>query len=257
MDDAHPIALVGFTRFERSTLESSFRLAATRTPAYVLVDDPALARVLIVDSDDGFACAGTAARVARCIHIGKQGRQGELGHLARPINTMSLQRLLDACVEFAPPLPPPAVAPPPLPVLRRMDSVLVVDADQGRLRFMAECLSRFGFEVHLAHDGAEALQRAAATPLAFVFVDAALPVTDAYQTCRAIRKSASTFAQAAPVIAMCGEPGRMERLRAKMAGCDAYLERPLRHAALVELVGERIVTDMVVADTACAPLLLH
>jgi hypothetical protein len=49
----------------------------------------------------------------------------------------------------------------------------------------------------------------------------------------------------------------MERLRAKMSGCDAFLERPLQHAALVELIGERIVSDMVVADTACAPLLLH
>lgn len=256
MPDAHRVCLVGFTRFERSTLEVSFRLAGTRTPAYVLVDDPAQARVLIVDSDHAFACAGTASRIQRCVHIGRKGRQGELGHLARPINTTSLLRLLDACVEQAPALPLVVALPPPSP-LRRMDSVLVVDADEARLRFMTECLSRFGFEVHLARDGAEALQRAASTALAFVFVDSALPVTDAYQTCRAIRQRAEEQTRGTPVIAMCGEPGRMERLRARMSGCDAYLERPLHHAALVELIGERIVRDMVAADTACAPLLLH
>ena len=60
---------------------------------------------------------------------------------------------------------------------------------------MTACLSRFGSDVHLARDGAEALQRAESrTELAFVFVDAAL-------------------------------------------------------------IGERIVSDMVVAETACAPLL--
>jgi holliday junction DNA helicase RuvB len=248
-------ALVGFTAFERSTLEASFRLATTRKPAYELVEEPTGARVLVVDSDDAFACASTVERMARCLHIGRQGRAGELAHLKRPINTMSLMRLLDACIDHAPPQPHAVVFTPP-PPLRRMDSVLVVDADEARLRFMTECLSRFGFEVHLARDGSEAIQRAATTALTFVFVDAALELSDAYQTCRAIRQRASALTQTQPVIAMCGEPGRMERLRAKMSGCDAFLERPLQHDALVELIGERIVRDMVVADTACSPLML-
>jgi CheY-like chemotaxis protein len=257
MDEIHRVALLGFTAFERSTLEASFRLASTRRPAYELIDAAERARVLVVDSDDAFARMTSASRTHRCVHIGREGRVGELGHLKRPINTTSLLRLLDACVEHAPPLPPPPpVVAPPAP-LRRMDSALVVDADESRLRFMTACLSRFDFEVHLARDGAEALQRAESTALAFVFVDAALPVTDAYQTCRAIRLRAQARSQRTPVIAMCGEPGRMERLRSKMSGCDAYLERPLQHAALVELIGERIVSDMVVADTACALLLSH
>lgn len=239
--EIHRVGLLGFTAFERSALEASFRLAATRRPAYQLVDGVERARVLVVDSDDAFACAYSAARTHRCLHIGREGRVGELGHLKRPINTASLFRLLDACIEHAPPLPPPPpVVEPPAP-LRRMDSALVVDADESRLRFMTACLSRFGFEVHLARDGAEALQRAESTALAFVFVDAALPVTDAYQTCRAIRQRAEARSQRPPVIAMCGEPGRMERLRAWMSGCDAYLEKPLQH--------------VVVAETACAPLL--
>jgi twitching motility two-component system response regulator PilG len=83
---------------------------------------------------------------------------------------------------------------------------------------------------------------------------AALPVTDAHQTCRALRQRAEARSLRAPVIAMCGEPGRMDRLRAKMSGCDAYLERPLQHASLVDLIGERIVRNMVVADTVCSPL---
>jgi CheY-like chemotaxis protein len=257
MDAPYRVALVGFTAFERSTLEASFRLALTRTPAYELVDEPAQARVLVVDSDDAFACAHTAERVQRCLHVGRAGRDGELAHLKRPINTTSLFRLLDACVEQAPPVPPRPAAAVPRPTLRRMDSVLVVDVDEARLRFMTECLSRFGFDVHLARDGSEALQRAASTPLAFVFVDAGLEVSDAHQICRAIRQRASAITHAAPVIAMCGEAGRMERLRARMSGCDAYLERPLQHAALVELIGDRIVANMVVAETAYAPLTLH
>jgi CheY-like chemotaxis protein len=253
MDAPHRVSLVGFSAFERATLEASFRLAATRTPAYELVDDPARARVLVVDGDDAVACAQVEDRLARCVHVGHAGRSGELGRLQRPISTMSLFRLLDACIEHAPPAPAPPATIATAP-LRRMDAVLVVDGDDDRLRFMTECLSRFGFQVHLARDGSAALQRASTTPLAFVFVHSGLEVTDAYHTCRAIRQRARVICPKPPVIAMCGGPGRMERLRAKVSGCDAFLELPLRHETLVDLIGDRIVPNMVVAETACAPL---
>ena len=103
MDEIHRVDLLGFAAFERSTLEASFRLASTRRPAYELIDAAERARALVVDSDDASACAHSASQMHRCVHIGQEGRVGELGHLKRPINTTSLLRLLDACVEHAPP----------------------------------------------------------------------------------------------------------------------------------------------------------
>jgi two-component system, cell cycle response regulator len=295
MGTSFAVSLVGFSAFERSTLEAFFRLAARRTPSYAHVADPANANLVLVDADNAAAIAHPHGVTERSVYIGARGRAGQLGHMSRPINMMALLRLLDGCVASQSPaakppeavtLPPAAVRPlhavtapsPPsapkvielsaprarktLPAMladsaptsepppNRLDNILVVDDSDIALRFMANCLGRFGFEVHLSRSGEDALNRVAQEHFEFVFMDVTMPGLDGYQTCKLIKKRPYSDGRRAPTVVMLtSRGGLVDKMRGTLSGCDAYLTKPLQQDALLKVIGDRIVSDVREADT--------
>jgi two-component system, cell cycle response regulator len=277
MNKSFAVSLIGFSAFERSTLEAFFRLAARRSPSYVHVADAAQAQVLLVDADKAEAGAHPHADPARCVYVGAHGREGQLGHMPRPINMMLLLRLLDGCVALVPNAPSAAVvvaAAPvapvspvspkviPLQALRSapapqavapatpLDNILVVDDSDIALRFMANCLGRFGFEVHLARSGEEALNRVAEKPFEFVFMDVTMQGIDGYQTCKLIKKRPYPAGRRPPnVIMLTSRGGLVDKMRGTLSGCDAYLTKPLQQDELMKVIGDRIVSDVREAST--------
>ncbi len=286
MGSQHAVALIGFSAFERSTLESFFRLAARRSPSYSHTPDAARADLLLVDADSSEATSHALVNSGRCLFIGAAGRPGQLAHMPRPINMMALLKLLDGCaaaVRVAAPAPAPAAAASPvarspapaatvpvpapkvvaMPVTpptdsaappssrgRRMDHILVVDDSDIALRFMANSLGRFGFEVHLSRSGEEALTRVATTHYEFVFMDVTMPGIDGYQTCKLIKKRPYAAGRRAPTVVMLTSRGGMvDKMRGTLSGCDAYLTKPLQQDALLKVIGDRIVSDAAEADT--------
>jgi CheY-like chemotaxis protein len=265
MTPTHLVALIGFTPFERSTLDAFFRLAARRTPAYSPCPDPARAQFLLVDADSADAMAHPLARSGRCVFIGASGRPEQLGHMPRPLNMMALLRTLDTCVGAAarlPAVPAPSRAPKVTPIVaddvdtlppddeRDKDHILVVDDSDIALRFMANCLGRFGFEVHLAHSGEEALSRVAERSFDFVFMDVTMPGIDGYQTCKLIKKRPYADGRRPPsVVMLTSRGGMVDKMRGTLSGCDAYLTKPLQQDALMKVIGDRIVTSTAEADT--------
>lgn len=276
------VSLIGFSAFERSTLEAFFRLAARRSPSYVYEARVEQAQVVLVDADSAEAMRDALAVSERSIYIGAQGRPGQLAQMARPINMMALLKLLDACVpttaaNLPAPAPAPVAAPTPTIVamsvapfkpaaaaptgnasgptsellVSRMDNILVVDDSDIALRFMANCLGRFGFHVHLARSGEEALQRVAEEHFEFVFLDVTMQGIDGYQTCRLIKKRPYQSGRRAPTVVMLTSRGGMvDKMRGTLAGCDAYLTKPLQQESLMKVIGDRIVSDVPEADTA-------
>ncbi len=274
MSTSFAVSMIGFSSFERSTLEAFFRLAAQRSPSYVHIADAAHAQIVLVDADKADALAHPQAVPARTVYVGARGEYGQLGHMPRPINMMALLRLLDGCV--AEParaaMPAPAVAVAPLPAAPRvvempasrspaikpaaaprasaLDNILVVDDSDIALRFMANCLGRFGFEVHLARSGEEALNRVAEKPFEFVFMDVTMAGIDGYQTCKLIKKRPYPAGRRPPsVIMLTSRGGLVDKMRGTLAGCDAYLTKPLLQDELMKVIGDRIVSDVREADT--------
>jgi two-component system, cell cycle response regulator len=298
MAGAHGVSLIGFSAFERSTLDAFFRLAARRSPSYLHVADPSQAQILLVDSDSAEAMHDPRALPVLSLYIGAQGREGQLGHMPRPINMMALLRQLDGCVAqaalVAGPAPAPAPvaaaavksAPPPIPsaaaaprlvtkppaadqepnhdlgegpdselLVSRLDNILVVDDSDIALRFMANCLGRFGFDVHLARSGEEGLNRIAQAHYEFVFMDVTMPGLDGYQTCKLIKKRPYPRGQRAPTVVMLTSRGGMvDKMRGTLAGCDAYLTKPLQQGELMKVIGDRLVTGVAEADTVHMPV---
>jgi two-component system, cell cycle response regulator len=290
MASKHSVALIGFSAFERSTLDAFFRLAARRSPSYLHTADAEQAQFLLVDADSAEAMNHPLAVPQRCLFIGTRGRDGQLAHMPRPINMMALLKLLDMLVHNAPATAPAAAAvvgPTPTPariaaavpvpaqkvlpqlvprvaaaeppdrsgpkselVVSRMDNILVVDDSDIALRFMANCLGRFGFDVHLARSGEDALKRVSEEHFAFVFMDVTMPGLDGYQTCKLIKKRPYPSDRRAPTVVMLTSRGGMvDKMRGTLSGCDAYLTKPLQQEALMRVIGDRIVSDVAEADT--------
>lgn len=119
----------------------------------------------------------------------------------------------------------------------RFDHILVVDDSDIALRFMQTRLKRFGFKVHLARSGEEALDRLARQPFEFVFLDVMMAGMDGYQTCKAIKRKAPPPGRRVPVVVMLtSRAGPVDRIRGTLAGCDAYLTKPLSEDELVRVI---------------------
>jgi two-component system, cell cycle response regulator len=278
MSRSHSVALLGFSAFERSTLEAFFRLAARRSPSYVHVAEPSQAQIVLVDADSGDAIAEARRWSARSfyigarVYIGAPGQPEPLGHMPRPINMMTLLRQLDGCVGQLVATPAAPAAPrvvelavptqtrEPAPSSRHADNILVVDDSDIALRFMANCLGRFGFDVHLARSGEEALSRVAECHYEVVFMDVTMPGIDGYQTCKLIKKRPYAQGRRPPTVVMLTSRGGMvDKMRGTLSGCDAYLTKPLQQEALMKIIGDRLggnprdgqpVAPQATADTA-------
>jgi two-component system, cell cycle response regulator len=143
-------------------------------------------------------------------------------------------------------------APEPSPSAK-LDHILIVDDSDVALRFMASRLHRFGFEVHLARSGEEAIQRVSKRHFEFVFLDVMMEGLDGFQTCKAIKRHTYPAQRPAPTVVMVTSRGTMiDKLRGTMAGCDAYLTKPLREDELLKVVGDREVQQCAYADTFAA-----
>lgn len=258
------VAVQGFSPFERSTFQSFFRLAARRQPAYDLVDDLRQCDFAIADADQVAAIAAVreAGRLQRCLFIGANEVGPGIARLPRPINLMNLLRLLDemAQPDTAPARPAAAPAAPAVPAVPdfrsssggggfsnsvmvegddKFDHILVVDDSDIALRFMQTRLKRFGFKVHLARSGEEALERIERQQFEFVFLDVMMEGMDGYQTCKVIKRRLPPPGRQVPVVVMLtSRAGPVDRIRGTLAGCDAYLTKPLSEDELVRVISQ-------------------
>lgn len=102
MTTAPRVAIVGFSAFERSTLESFFRLC---TPGLQVVYDMsavALCDLVVADADQAAAiyAVGRAGRVRDAVFVGGASAPVSAGaHLARPVDALQIKRALDALAQ--------------------------------------------------------------------------------------------------------------------------------------------------------------
>lgn len=278
------IALLGFGHVEHAAFDAFFRVAGRRCPAYAQVSDPRTADFVIVDAADRAACATVreAGLLGRTVALGHPACKGALLQLARPLNLMQVVRELDEVVARAAALAIDPAADAGGDCLvegpeeddagpagsagyagsgrsgrrRRsapMDHILVVDDSEVALRFMVSHLQRFGFQIHLAHSGEEALERVAGRRFEFVFLDVMMQGLDGFQTCKAIKRARYDADQRPPTVVMLTCLGSAaDKLRGTMAGADAYLTKPLREVELLKLLGEREISRHAYAETAAS-----
>jgi CheY-like chemotaxis protein len=128
----------------------------------------------------------------------------------------------------------PPAAPPLLDGLR----VLVVD-DEARFRDMLrEMLGCCGAAVTAVGSVTEALRMMPEVRPDVLLSDLSMPERDGYALIRAVRALAPERGGRVPAVAVSGDTDGGTRQRARMAGFDQYLAKPVDLPRLVATIGE-------------------
>ncbi len=111
--------------------------------------------------------------------------------------------------------------------------ILVADDNADAAQSLATLLRLQGHEVAIAHDGREALDRAAALRPEVVFMDLGMPRMDGLEAARQLRTRPAT--RGALIVALTGWGQPADRARSRAAGIDMHLVKPVTPAALAEV----------------------
>ena len=112
--------------------------------------------------------------------------------------------------------------------------VLVVDDDFDIARYVELNLSLEGFDVHVAHDGEEAVGKALELRPDIVLLDVMMPGLDGYEVCRRLRSDART--SHAAVIMLTAKTLSADTVLGLTSGADDYIAKPFDPPELVARV---------------------
>jgi len=241
MSKTYRVALLGFSPFERSTLATYFRLAAPRSPSYALVSAGHESDFLLADADHAGSVQLVLAteRLGETVFVGSLAPAGAVAWMMRPIDPLHVMRELDAMLlqradpaaakrSAVPPAPaeqPPA--PPPGP------AALLVDDSALALHFLASRLQPWGLAVECVSSSGQAVERLAQRNYDFVFIDVELGAEselDGLALCQHIKRHHPLAGSM--LVMVSAHHSELDRVRGTLAGCDAYLGKPLQAAEL-------------------------
>ena len=295
---------IGFSNFEKSTIETFFRLAGRRAPHWGLTARSSEARVILFNAtslQDIQAFGSLVATWQKVIVVGDSDFGTGWAVLPRPIKLTAILGLLDTIakdseekVAAATPVLEPVAAKPNAtdvfanvtakvaniepaavakvhqlvksPALVPMHeapsyasskqkstelghqpigtvnaaagTVLIVDDSDIALKYMQNRLRHFGYESDMARSGDEALAMVASKSYQFVFLDVMMQGLDGYQTCRSIKNNKARHGPAPIVVMLTSRGGTIDKIRGTMAGCDAYMTKPLNEKQLTSVLAK-------------------
>lgn len=248
------VCLLGFSEFESNALGASLRLTVPRQPAYEPVLMLEEADLVVVDADqtDSLATMVRIGRLEQAVFVGTEAPAQADGWLARPVDSARLLRELDR-LAFALGLADPQACEPvtsspgalsgpgKLRPSRRREAdtpppgwarALLVDDSEIALRFLETRLQREGLFTERALHSGQALEMIARKAYDFVFLDVELGPgsdLDGLGLCQQIKRNPVSSARGhVPVVVMVSaHHAELDRARGALAGCDAYLNKPL------------------------------
>src|SRR4029078_11686141 len=101
------------------------------------------------------------------------------------------------------------------------EKILVVEDERNIASFVAMYLKNARYEVDIARDGTEALQKADSTKPDLVVLDLMLPIIDGLEVCRQIRSTS-----AGPILLLTARDDDVDKIVGLEVGADDYLTKP-------------------------------
>jgi len=134
-----------------------------------------------------------------------------------------------------------ATEPPARPVVSAAGAascrILVVDDNRDAAQSLVVMLRLSGGEVEAAHDGVQALRIAERFRPDLVLLDLGMPGLNGFDVARRIR--AEPWGASIKLVAQTGWGQDHDRQRAREAGFDVHLTKPIDHSALMQLLPRR------------------
>jgi len=109
--------------------------------------------------------------------------------------------------------------------------ILLVEDEPSLVETVRYALEREGFDVLVARDGQEALDRFAAEPPDLVILDLMLPAVSGLDVCRRIRESSTV-----PIVIVTAKDAEADKVAGLELGADDYVTKPFSVRELVSRV---------------------
>lgn len=239
------LAVQGLKPIERQLLEGVVKVSQRRTPRLQVLDDEHArdADVVMIDARDPEAMAWARRRpwLARRAVIWIDGSEAAPGHILvrRPVQWPVLPMLLARALELGPGAISSHASPVVTPAAGAAgQKILVVHESLTERAQLRALLEQRGYAVTDADSVEVALRSLAERKFDCVLMDMLAHGGDGYEGCRRIKESLHG-ADAPPVVMLTSKGSPYDRLRGKMAGCDAYLTKPLDPHHLAEVLAQQ------------------
>ena len=119
-----------------------------------------------------------------------------------------------------------------------MAKILIVEDNEMNRDMLSRRLSRKGFEVAIAEDGASGVDMATSESHDLILMDMSLPIIDGWEATQKIKANEST--SKIPIIALTAHAMESDREKALAAGCDDYDTKPVELPRLLDKINHLI-----------------
>lgn len=121
-----------------------------------------------------------------------------------------------------------------------MPKILLVEDNEMNRDMLSRRLVRKGYDVFIAVDGAEGVEKSISEEPDLILMDMSLPVLDGWQATTQIKANSET--QNIPVIAMTAHAMAGDREKCLAAGCDEYDTKPVEFPRLLDKI-QKLLTN--------------
>ena len=115
-----------------------------------------------------------------------------------------------------------------------MAKILLVEDNEMNRDMLSRRLQRKGYDVEIAIDGKDGIEKATSGGFDLVLMDMSLPEIDGWKVTRLLRKEPAT--KALPIIALTAHAMEGDREKALDAGCDDYDTKPIELPRLLSKI---------------------
>lgn len=128
-----------------------------------------------------------------------------------------------------------------------MSKILVVDDERTLVETIKYNLLKNGYQVSVALDGAEALERARHDQPDLVVLDVMLPSLDGFEVCRILRKDTTV-----PILMLTARVEEFDKILGLELGADDYMTKPFSMRELLTRIKAMLRRVNMVRDEAAA-----
>lgn len=235
------LLVLGFTGFERQLLSTIVNLSKRRQPQLRLLDAAfgETADVVMIDAADTDAMKWAGQqhwlKQKAVIWVDAKNMPDMPSHtvVQRPVQwpalPITLARVLEQGSRKKTNILPTSGS----------NSVMIVDDSIAIRAQLRSLLEPHGLTV-TDFDNAEAAIHAASTSLfGCILMDVVMPGMDGYEACRRI-KANKFFNRSSNVVMLTSKNSPFDHIMGKMAGCDAYLSKPIDSRHLYEVISQYV-----------------
>ena len=116
--------------------------------------------------------------------------------------------------------------------------ILYIEDNEQNLYLVRFILEKHGYQVDVARDGQEGIEKAAALLPDLILLDIQLPHMDGYAVARQLRSNADLAL--IPIVAVTSYAMQGDREKALAAGCNGYIEKPINPDTFMQQVEQHL-----------------